>query len=102
MPSQRIYDELGSRMGCHPPSDEPSGVSVQHERQIEEARLGFRVGGIRNPEPVRPRSSEVSVDEIRGRGDNAVSAGSTPLAAPETASKPRISHQPRYPFCRSG
>src|SRR5436309_1663731 len=63
---QPVRDELAPQVSRHFPSDEPSGVSVQHKRQAEEAFLCFYVGNVRNPQAIGCYGGEVSADEIRG------------------------------------
>ena len=95
---QGIYDELGSWMARHRPSDEPSRVSVQHKRQVKEAFVGFHIGYVRNPEAIRRYGSEISVDEIRGRDGTPIPASSAFLTAAEATLEPFFTHQSGDPL----
>jgi hypothetical protein len=79
---RRIYDELGSQMSRHRPSDESAGVSVQHERRIEEASSGLHIGCVRYPDPISSRTPAVRADWIRGVGTGQRSAVPTSGASP--------------------
>src|SRR5947209_8548250 len=92
---QGIYDKFGSKMSRHSPSNEPSRVSVQHKRHVEEAFLGFYVSYVCNPQPIGRLGAEVSTDEVRGWHDTPIPAsGSLPsTAATQAALQSCLAHQ---------
>jgi hypothetical protein len=82
-------------MSRHRPSDEPSPVSVQHERHIEETFLGFYVSYVRNPQAIGRSGGEVSADEIRGGHGTPIPASGSPSSATKAALQSCFAHQPR-------
>src|SRR5215213_7726533 len=73
---------------AHRPTDDPSGVGVQDEGQLEEAFLSRYVGDVRQSDPVRTTGNEVPAKQVRcGSGPRITAGGCAPLT-PYTASKP--------------
>lgn len=61
---ESIEDEPGMRCPAHPPTDNPAREGVDDEGHIDEALPGGHIGEIRNPEPVRRRSLELTVHPV--------------------------------------
>src|SRR5690606_15725840 len=61
---QRIQHEAGIRGSAGAPTDDPPGVSVDDEGDVDEPRPGRDMSEVRHPEPVRRRRMELAVDVI--------------------------------------
>ena len=61
---QRIEDEAGVRRPAGPPADDPPGISVDDEGNVDEPRPGCDVGEVRHPKSIRRRGVELPVDAV--------------------------------------
>src|SRR5215216_1724296 len=61
---QRIEHELGPQVVRHRPADDPTGVGIQHEGEVEPALPCPDVGYARHPQAIRCFGSEVALHEI--------------------------------------
>ena len=61
---ERIQHEAGMRRPAGAPADDPAGVGVDDEGDVDKARPGRDVGEVRHPKPVRRWSTELAVDVI--------------------------------------
>src|SRR3982750_4745342 len=77
--------QLRPQVTLHRPTDEPPGVSIQNERQIQEALLGFYVGDVRRPEFVCCHGAKLPADQVLGGNGVLVAAGSTLPTASDAA-----------------
>jgi len=64
---ERVEHKLGFEVVAHRPADDAAAEHVLDGGEKEEALTGLDVLQVADPEPVRLRSGEVTVDEIRGR-----------------------------------
>ncbi len=93
---QRVEHEAGMGRARHPPAHDAARIGVDHESHIDEARPGRDVGEIGDPEHVRPRRAELSVDPIeRARRGLVTDRGPQRLAS-DRALQAHGSHQPRH------
>src|SRR4051794_41433341 len=61
---KRVEHEAGVRRPAHPPADDATGIGIDHEGHVDEARPGRHVGEVRDPEHVWTRRLELPVDAI--------------------------------------
>ena len=114
----RIQHGLGPQVVGHRPADDLAAPCVQHHGQIQEARCRRHIGNVSDPKLVRPRRSEVAVNQVwrwpgvlvapRGRWAAMAMAGPNQsglphqprdwLAAMPLALGPQISMHPRCPI----
>src|SRR6476646_2232288 len=64
---ERVEHQLGFDVVAHGPADDPPAEDVLDGREEEEALPGLDVLEVADPEPVRLRTGEVAVDEVRRR-----------------------------------
>ena len=64
-----VDDERRAHVGRHRPADDQPGVGVLHRGEVQPALAGAQVGDVSNPQHVRPRRREVTLDQIGGRCD---------------------------------
>src|SRR5271155_6232152 len=78
---ESVQDEARMRCPAGSPADDPPGVGVDHERDVDEAGPGRDIGEVRDPERVRPGRPELAVDMIqRTRGGLVADRGFDRLA----------------------
>src|SRR5205085_9161398 len=75
--------QLRPQVTLHRPPDEPPGVNIEDERQVQEALLSVDVGDIRRPEFVWCCGGELPADQVLGGNGVLVAAGSTLPTAPD-------------------
>jgi len=61
---QGIQNEVGIRCPAYPPAHDIAGVNIDHEGDVDEPRPGRDVGKVRDPQHVRCRRMELSVDLV--------------------------------------
>jgi hypothetical protein len=61
---QSVEDEARMRRPAHPPADDPAGIGVDDEGDIDEARPGRDIGEVGDPQHVRRRGMELAIDVI--------------------------------------
>src|SRR5690606_5559532 len=61
---KRIQHEAGMRRPAGPPANDPPGISVDDEGDVDEPRPGRDISEVRHPEPVRRWRMELAVDVI--------------------------------------
>jgi hypothetical protein len=64
---------FGAQMIAHRPADDPAAVEVHDGGQVEPALVGFDVGDVSKPDPVRGRCGKVAIEQI-GRDRQVVPA----------------------------
>ena len=89
-----VEDEACVRRAAHPPTDDPSGKDINHERHVGKARPSGDISEIANPQPVRTRCLEVTVHLVERADGRLVRDGGPDLPAPHGPLKPHGSHQP--------
>src|SRR6185437_11745926 len=91
---QSVQDKV--RMGCPagPPTDDPPGVGVDDEGDIDEAGPGRDIGEIREPQTVWSGSAELSVHVIQRTESRLVADRCPQRLAPDRPPKAHIPHQP--------
>ena len=99
---QGVEDEVGVRRPACSPADDPPGVSVDDEGDIDEAGPGRNVGKIRKPQPIRRRSVELSVHMVERTGGRLVADRCPKRLAPDRPSKAHVPHQPGHRTARNG
>jgi hypothetical protein len=79
---QSVEHEARMRRPAHPPADDPAGIGVDDEGDVDEARPGRDVGEVGEPQHVRRRGMELAVDVIeRARRGLVLHRGADRLAA---------------------
>ena len=61
---QSVEHEVGVRRPADAPADDIAGIDIDHERHVDEARPGGDISEVRDPEPVRRWSLELSIDLV--------------------------------------
>ena len=59
------HHQVGPHRGREVPTDDHPAVHVDHERDLDHPRPRRHVGEVHHPEPVRGRSGEVTLHEVR-------------------------------------
>src|SRR5947208_2164244 len=95
---ERVQDELGLEVVAHRPADDPAAEDVLDGGEEEKALPGLDVLEVADPEPVRLRPGEVTVDEVGRRAPLGV-PDSRPRAAAFAVgtTKAELAHQPSDP-----
>ena len=62
---QRIEHEARMRRAGSPPTNDPAGIGVDDEGNVDEAGPGRDIGEVREPEDVRPWRLKLAVDVIQ-------------------------------------
>ena len=91
-----VQDEVGVRRPAGSPADDPPGVSVDDEGDIDEAGPRRDVGKIGEPKPIRRRSVELSVHVIQWTGGRLVADRCPQRLASDRPSKAHAPHQSRH------
>ena len=60
--------QFGSHMITHGPADDLAAVEVHDGRQVQPTLTGRNVGDVGEPDPVRRRGHEVSIDQVGAIG----------------------------------
>jgi hypothetical protein len=63
---ERVDDELGAHVVLERPADDAAAEAVDDNGEVEPALPGAQVGDVGDPQPVRRRRLEVTLDEILG------------------------------------
>ena len=84
---QGVENEVGVRRPAGSPADDPSGVSVDDEGDIDEAGPGRDIGKIRQPQTVRRGSVELSAHMIQRTGNRLVADRRAQRLAPDRPPK---------------
>ena len=61
---ERVEHEARMRRPAGPPANNPPGIGVDHEGDIDEAAPGRNIGEVREPKPVWRRRMELPVDAV--------------------------------------
>jgi len=96
---ERVEDKVGFQIVAHRPADDPAAEHVLDNGEEEEALPGLDVLEVADPEPVRFRPGEVTIDEIGRRGPFRITdRGAWPAPSAVGTSDPELAHQPGNPF----
>ena len=94
---ERVQDDAGGHRGGGPPAEDPAGVGVDDERDVDPARPGRDIGQVGHPQPVRRRRGEVAAPTRSAGRSAAGSAIVVRLTLPRTAPRrPNAPHQPLH------
>jgi hypothetical protein len=94
---QGVEDEVGTHVGGGLPADDLAAEGVDHEGEVADALPGAQVGEVADPEPVRPWSAEVALDQVGPAGGLRVGrCGAPGLTAPLGALDSCLAHQPLH------
>ncbi len=90
---QRIKHQLTIGSLTHRPSDDPSGIQIQHYSQVQPSPASWDKGNIPGPDPVRNvdvkrpiqaiRRARVTVSSLIGRSKPSRSSGFNPIGPPQ-------------------
>jgi CO/xanthine dehydrogenase FAD-binding subunit len=72
---ERVEHQLALEVVAHRPADDAAAEDVLNGSEEEEALAGLDVLQVADPEPVRLRTGEVTVDEIGRRGSLGITDG---------------------------
>jgi len=61
---QRIEHEAGVRRSRGPPADDPAGIGVDDEGDVDEAGPGRDIGEVGQPQDIRPWRLKLAIDVI--------------------------------------
>ena len=89
-----VQDEVGVRRPAGPPADDPPGVGVDDEGDIDEAGPGRHIRKIGQPQTVRRGSVELPVHAIQRTGGRLVADRCPQRLAPDGSPKTHVPHQP--------
>ena len=93
---ERVQDQRGPHRPGGAPAQDPPGVGVDDERDVDHARPGRDVGEVGDPEPVRGGRAELPPHQVsgpgRGRGGH---RGADPLPAARPG-QAQLAHQPLH------
>jgi len=78
----------------HAPADDPAGIGVDHERHVDKARPGGDIREVRDPQRIRPRGPELSVDAVQRAWSGLVAHRRAHRLAPDHALQTEAPHQP--------
>lgn len=78
---ERVEGEVGAQRGGDLPPDDEAAEDVDHESDVDEARMGLHIGEVGHPEPVGRRGAEVPIDEVSGPRQQFVGDGRLPAPA---------------------
>jgi hypothetical protein len=93
---QRVEHEIGPHVRRELPADDHPRVDVDDEREEHAPLPRPQIREIADPQSVRCRRGEITLDEIRALlSDRICDRGPPRLPAPLRAPDPRRSHQPR-------
>src|SRR6266536_2653593 len=91
---ERVEHELGFEVVAHRPADDPAAEDVLDGGEEEVALPGLDVLQVADPEPVRLRTGEVAVDEVRRRRPLRVADGRVWLMAFAAGSSALLPYTP--------
>ncbi len=97
---KRVEHEAGVRRPAHPPADDATGIGIDHEGHVDEARPGRHVGEVRDPEQVWTRCLELPVDAIEWARRGLVADRGPHRLAPHSPLQAHGAHQPRHRAAR--
>ena len=63
---ESVEHDAGLQIGREGPSDDPTRLGVENDREIEKAGRRPQEGNVGHPQRVRPLGHEVAADEIAG------------------------------------
>ncbi len=91
---QRIQDETGMRRPAGSPANDPPGIGIDNEGDVNEARPGGDICEIRHPQPIGRGRIELPIDVIeRARRGLVADRGAYWFASDHTL-KAQFTHQP--------
>src|SRR3954447_23443018 len=93
---ERVEHEAGVRRPAHPPADDATGIGIDHEGHVDEARPGRHVGEVGDPEHVRARGLELPVDAIEWARRGLVADRGPHRLAPHGPLQAHGPHQARH------
>jgi len=91
---QRVQDHTGGHRGGDSPAQDPAGVGVDHERDIDPSGPGRHVCQVGHPQPVRRQRLEVTTHQIIGQRRGRIDDRGPLPAAPADSCEPVGAHQP--------
>ena len=92
---QRIEHEARMRRARHPPADDPAGIGIDDEGDVDEAGPGRDIGEVGDPQHVRPRRLELAVDVVQRAWRRLVADRGLDRLAADHALQTHVPHQPR-------
>ena len=93
---QRVEHEAGVRRARHPPADDPPGVGVDDEGDVDEAGPGRDIGEVGDPEHIRPWRLELAVDVIQRAWRGLVADRGSDRFAADDPLQAHVPHQSRH------
>src|SRR3954452_25284570 len=93
---ERVEHEAGVRAPRNSPADDATGVSIDHEGPVNEARPGRDVGEVGDPEHVRARGLKLPIDAIERARRGLIADRGPHRLAPHGPLQAHGSHQPRH------
>ena len=91
---ERIQDEAGMCCPAGTPSDDPAGIGVDDEGDIDEPCLSRDVGEVRRPQHVRRWGVELPVDVIARARRRFIAGGRAHRLAADYPCQAHLAHQP--------
>src|SRR5699024_1149612 len=91
---QRGHDQVGAHAGGGVPAHDSLSEHVHDERHVHEPRPRADVGEIRDPDPVRSRGGEVTVQQVTGTFPIRSGDGGAQLLDPPDALEAEGPHRP--------
>jgi hypothetical protein len=91
---ERIEDEVRAERRRDTPADDAPREDVDHERHVDEAAPRGHVGKVGDPELIRPRRGEPTIDEIgRAVARGVRLRGHDPRPSTGDARQPHLPHR---------
>src|SRR3954469_9813239 len=97
---KRVEHEAGVRRPAHPPADDATGISIDHEGHVDEAGPGRDVGEGGDPEHVRARGLKLPIDAIERARRGLIADRGPHRLAPHGPLQAHGPHQPRHRAAR--
>ena len=91
---QSVENEARVRRSADPPAHDVAGIDVDHEGDVDEPRPGRDVGKVRDPQHVRCRRMELSVDLVERARRRLVADGRPHRLVADYALQAEIAHEP--------
>jgi hypothetical protein len=98
---QRVQDQVGAHVVGELPAHDHPAVGIDHEAEEHDARPAAQIREVRQPQLVRCRRGEVTLNEIRATVSRRVGVCRAPrLATTLRADDPVLAHQPLHTAAR--
>lgn len=91
---QGVESEAGRLRAADPPAHDAPGEDIDNESDVDHAGPSAHIGQVRDPEHVRRRSMELSVDQIERASRRFIRPGCPDHLAAHHALQPEPRHQP--------